>query len=472
MPKLFWLLASCVILVGCGGGGTGNVSTPAPSPTPTPTPSSSPSPTPLAFVGEVSAPLVGSITFTDANGTATVATGRDGVAPAGTNPLPGSPILQPGAFAPNYSAATFTLTGTGLEVATGYLTTQTAPVGATTISPLTSLIAVSGSQTVVRSAMLLNTGDGYALPASLDLLTYSATRPQAANEAAQTRGALIAANLRVRALSQALNLMSLPTIDQTIIPQVPANKETMIGNWLKANPSARLFIGNGTEQFLRGNVTMSGIYPIYDETYAAVAHLINIYASALKMLETQPDAAQRYNAALQGFLSEEIRRVMRFNFNDRAGNLELKAATTRALTLTTQNVTTAVSALDVPAAANTGLFFPGIDFIPISGGASVIVSQRDARLRPSATGAHNPSFGDNDYVWNPTTLKFDIDERLALTGVAVPAAFAGKLAISSTSATAFTIQPVGGFTGIGYVDLSITSGNGETRTERVFVIAS
>ncbi len=151
MRKLLFLLVSCVVLTGCGGGGAGSVGTPAPTPTSAPTPAPSPSPTPLAFVGEASAPLVGSITFTDANGTATVATGRDGVAPAGTNPLPGSPILQPVAFAPAYSTATYALTGIGLEVATGYLTTQTAPIGATTISPLTSLIAVTGSQTVVRS---------------------------------------------------------------------------------------------------------------------------------------------------------------------------------------------------------------------------------------------------------------------------------------------------------------------------------
>lgn len=416
--------------------------------------------------------MIGSITFTNSTGSAMVPTGRDGVAPGGSNPLPGSTILQPTSFAPSYATASFSLAATGIEAATGYLSTQSAPVGATTISPLTSLIATTGSQTVVRSAMLLNTGDSYALPASVDLLTYSATRPQSSTEMARTRGAVIAANLRVRALSQALNLMGLATAQQNIIPQVPVNRETTIGNWLKANTTARLFTGNGTEQFLRGNVTMSGIYPIYDETYVAVAHLLNVYADALRALETQPDLASRYNAALQGFLSDEIRRVTQFNFNDRAGNLQLKAASARALTLTTQNVTNAVTALEVPTATTTGLFFPSIDFVISSGGTAMTVSRSDALLRPGGTGLHNHSFGDNDYVWNPTTLKFGIDEGVVLNGVTVPTAFAGRLVVSNISGTAFTVQPVGGFTGIGFVDLSVTSSNGEARTERVFVIAS
>lgn len=471
MRRLMWLFASCSVLSGCGGDSGGD---PIVSPTPTPTASSSPAPTPtptpLAFIGEIAAPLVGSITFSDGSSTAIVPTGRDGIAPAGINPLPGSPILQPATFAPAYLAASFSLLVTGIEPTTGFLSTHIAPVGATTISPLTSLIAVTGNQSLVRSTMMLNAGDAYALPADLDLLTYSATRDLALTTPVRTPGAVIAANLRIRALSQALNLLPLPIAEQTIIPQVPVNLEAKIGTWLNANPSARLFAGGRTEQFLRGNVTMSGIYPIYDETYAAVSHLLDIYADALKTLETRPDLAARYDAALQGFLTEQIRRITSLNFNDRSGNLPLKAAAARALALTTADVTAAVTALDLPA-ASTGLFFPGSDFIVSANGEAVVVSRRDARLSPGGTGAHNSSFGDNDYVWNSTTLKFAVDEGLVLGGVSVPAAFAGKLAVTNVGAAAFTVQPVGGFTGIGYVDLSVTSSNGEVRTERAFVIA-
>lgn len=65
-----------------------------------------------------------------------------------------------------------------------------------------------------------------------------------------------------------------------------------------------------------------------------------------------------------------------------------------------------------------------------------------------------------------------MNEGVALSGVSVPAAFASKRAVSNITTSTFTVQPVGGFAGIGYVDLSVTSSNGEVRTERAFLTAS
>jgi hypothetical protein len=161
------LVASCGGGSGGGSGGGAGGSTPAPGPAPAPSPAARYSVVGIgAVLARVDIDTNGNGVFADAADTvtSTSATGEFGrdvpvMAHAGnTGTVPSSPTAR--------------MQASGVDAWTGFwLPAMSAPVGATVISPLTTLIAAQGSEARVRAALGLDTGPD-ALRAQTALLTF------------------------------------------------------------------------------------------------------------------------------------------------------------------------------------------------------------------------------------------------------------------------------------------------------------
>ena len=203
--------ATCLALalVGCGGGGSGSSGTggPAPSPTPTTSPAPTPSPTATAFTAAALGPLTGQIFF-DVNGNGTFGdypddiilyTNRNGK--FGKN-APGLPTSIGIGVPPDQPIYRMKAWGKDNFTGQNYYG-LTAPVGATVISPLTSLIDEVGDQATVRQALGLNTG-AIAIRAQTDLLTFDPAKNLGSSDplVAQDARRVIAINMRLWSLAQ------------------------------------------------------------------------------------------------------------------------------------------------------------------------------------------------------------------------------------------------------------------------------
>lgn len=203
-----WLVAGAALaLAGCGGGGGGSGGSPAPTPSPAPVATPTPTPTPAASAFSVFGlgPAVATI-FVDVNGNGSFSdnadewfyTNRNGEFGRNAPGLPTAVGLDVPPAQPIYR-----LRANGYDKITGQPMILSAPVGATVISPLTSLIDEVGSQATVRQALGLDSGP-LALRAQTDLLKFDAAKELQSSDplVAQDARRIMGINLRLLSLAQ------------------------------------------------------------------------------------------------------------------------------------------------------------------------------------------------------------------------------------------------------------------------------
>ncbi|MDZ7282983.1 hypothetical protein N4G62_13200 [Sphingomonas sanguinis] len=349
-------------------------------------------------------------------------------------------------FQPDYSRLVYRLSATGIDRNSRLLVSATAPVGASIVSPVTSLIDAVGSQSAVRSALQLNSGD-YAIPSSVDLTTISGRDP--------SYGAILAANFRALMLSQAVYVVQrgFGALDYT--PFTFQNREGDIGAFIRANPSVGLLTEAGAQQLLRAY----GDRSIDNVTYAAMAHLVADYAQAAIAIQSDASQSTRYMLGLQSF------------FFYRMEQLRTNSATASAVqALTPQVLAQEVAAFaDYPGFTASGTMFAGPDFDFLAPGASG--SRRRWNQERDGSGQRRTTgYAENDFTFNPTTLAFDsIYTRGGLVSVTVPAQNANQISASMQNST-ILYQAAPGFTGTTYFDYVISDENGQQATARFYVI--
>lgn len=230
---LLGLLGLCA----CGGGGSGGSSGEAAvvvppitsTPTPTPAPSASPSPAPVATrfaiagVGPMAATILFDVdpdmsqpfrsdasTYTALDGTY----GRD-IVPEYPNRVSGSVPSMPTALM---------MTIGGIDRTTGFrFRFMTAPVGATVVSPLSTLIVAHGDEAAVRAGFGLDAGDE-ALRTKLSLLTFDPSAGLKSSDPAVVHDAarLTSINLQLLALGSLLRYFAGDPTDASFDLDLPS----------------------------------------------------------------------------------------------------------------------------------------------------------------------------------------------------------------------------------------------------------
>lgn len=94
--------------------------------------------------------------------------------PGTANSLPGGNLATAN-FSPAITAATYTSVTFGIDSPTRVILRNTAPPGATVVSPMTTFVRLIGSQDVTKAAFQIDSAGNFALSGTPDLTTYAAT---------------------------------------------------------------------------------------------------------------------------------------------------------------------------------------------------------------------------------------------------------------------------------------------------------
>jgi len=197
LRKTLSALACCLVLFGCGsdGGGTGGTPTPTPTPsqTPTPTPSPTPTPTSVVYTAEVGSAVVGRVYF-DLN--------KDGNFTDNEYQITDLSGHTSGGLAP--AQAQYALSSRGHDRQTAFNYAFRAPAGATTVSPVTTLLRSIDDDTVAN-----NTGLGIA---ARDLATFGAVAAMSSSDTTvAAKGRRVTAfNLKLLAFARSHDLVFFP----------------------------------------------------------------------------------------------------------------------------------------------------------------------------------------------------------------------------------------------------------------------
>jgi hypothetical protein len=471
------LLATIVMLAGCGGDGggmggspTGSGPAPAPTPSPSPTPTPSPSPTPtptpsptgLRFVSESSGPLVGrfdSYENADLNASGGIAqnvTDYDGVYtyPGTSGSLPGGGQAT-ASFSAAITAANYTSVAFGVDRPTRVILRNTAPPGATVISPMTSFIRLIGSVDATLAAFQLDAGGSFAPSNPISFTTYSATQNLAANPTPATD--VIAANLRALALSQVFAALRGTPGASEPIPDRPSDSSAEIAAYIRSHPDLRLFTDAGTEEMLRAAAPASGTYAT--DTYRAAAHLVNIYAEATRRIGNHTGWGPRFMLGLQGFLWMHMLDLREAND---------AAAAARIMKLDTTDVDDALLGFVSMPAFPTKLFFPSPDFIRAAPGSTVKIYPDD----PGASDSSIPrrsAYGTNDLYYDGK-IDFGRDPAAVATAVNVPPDYWGLVTPTLNSDGSITINVTANTPRTVAFDYTTRTSKGLQETARIYVI--
>lgn len=418
--------ALAAALSACGGGGSSGASgsgVTAVTPTPTPAPPA-PTPTPSAtYIVEAISPVVASISFYPGG---VVASGADAatwytnIAGVFTFGQTDSVIRASSGNAriSDYRAI-HALSAFGYDKATRTYLILAAPAGATTVSPITSLIYYSGSESAVRSSLGMAPGGSYPLSADIDLKTYSATR--------EGNGAVLGAYIRTILLGIAISVE--PGAQAEPIYALGARA---LPDFIKANPSLDLFSAEGCERLLRAFWGTR-----YNAaTYRAAAHLVRTYAEAIRAVHTDPSAAPLYLHGVSGVLYPAIERLLNANSPDAAA---------RALSLTPADFSRALAPFADGLAFPASLFVPDPDYVRLAPGGEVTLA------RFGNEGIANSYYGDFAFWVGPTQYGITSDQN-ELISVAVPAAYAGAIEAEIVETNRIRIRAKPGFVGIARMD--------------------
>lgn len=448
-----------LVMTGCGGGSSSGasappVATPAPAPTPAPTPT----PPPVVLTAEGAYPLLADYRFFpngfgSPNEQASRPSDRQGRYPVQA----GTPMFttQFGSVPADYRAVA--KTAFGIDTADGQTAAASAPAGATTVSPLTTLL--TGTNTEARLERQLGIiGTGFATTADRELLTFVPSAALASGDANAASDAerLIMHNIRVMILAAALQTAASP----------PDPSGTKIYNYdgvrryLEAAPNDLFFSNQGLIPFLR-SVDFGGRFPVpvyRDDVVEAAARLIVTYSFAMGLrIESREEAAQ-FKLGIWGYLAPQLTRL----FDENSA-----AAAARVGAITNADVLNGIAVFGShPAIDVNDSFFPQPDFYLIAPGATRVVPPVDEGFNGDGPLNSNdvhaqPSASDGNHF---------VPGRSTVTDVSVPAANAGQVTATRAADGTVTIRAAPGFSGVTFFEYTVSHQQGDVERARVYVI--
>ncbi|WP_460985865.1 hypothetical protein [Sphingobium sp. TomTYG75] len=275
------LLAISIIAMtsGCGGGSGEESAPPAPS-TPAPTP------TPTTFSVVAVGPLLSTVLI-DANGNGQFGDGSDGNTPTSMTGTFGTAVTvaKPSRISGTIPASPlYRMQALGVDSTMGFAFSRLrAPVGASVISPLSTVIDAHGNQATVRNALGLSTGP-MALRSETNLLTFNPVegRNSSSSMVSEDAARITTINMQILALGVLTKDTNGDSIDASVSVQEVANYLAQIIN---ENGDARL-----TEK---------------SAILAALNKSRNVVSSPPGRLEAAADLLQKYFSAMPERLSDD-----------------------------------------------------------------------------------------------------------------------------------------------------------------------
>lgn len=444
--------ALALALSACGGGGSGGgiAAQPGASPTPTATPAPvpTPTPTPVASVRVVGVGTGPAFFIFYADETFQF-----------NNTTVGGYGTRNGEFYANFARAFQTVAyGTFasdlpnrvksaqvIDAETGTYGRFRAPAEGKVVSPLTSLLLGGPDQAKLKRQLGI-VGSLFGLQSTdPDLLTFDPVTEALSAEPSRRADAARLLSANARALALGALLQSAPN-DLYIIDT------SILGVALAAAPDRFLFSDNAETTAVVARVP--GYANLRPDVQSAIAHLVDAYAAAVPLQISDADQAARYLVGVQGYLVPGIRALRRAN---------TAAAATAALAVSSPQIAAAVEryAERIPA-TTTGFFFPGADHYEMAGNTTL-------RL-PIVPGASTGHPLENDLFANgPTGAIGFFTAGSTITAVSVPASNVTQVSASLGPNSEIIITPAAGFTGLTYVDYTVSHPSGEVRSARIFV---
>ncbi|NYT40401.1 hypothetical protein HZY97_06515 [Sphingomonas sp. R-74633] len=455
---------------GGGGGGTGGGGATSVTPTPTPTATSTPTPANAQFTVEAAGAVGGSLDLIvgeDATSlsadSSSFATDILGMLLPGVTHSPygaGGGIQTAGFPGFNYSAD-YALRAYGVENPTRLFRGLIAPRKSTAVSPLTSLIAEVRDQSAVKRALGLGATTTFLLPADIDLTTYSATQDAASSAPKSKPGQVLAANVRVLALAQAVEVFAAApgTPPQFAIDfSVPRTMSARIAAYIKANPTATLDSQAGISAFLRS--LRAGLSPAYrDDIYETAASLIHNFDLATRLVDDNPGFAPRFAVAVMGALRPRL--------DDLAERNSAAAAASGAVSFL-YLMDEASRNFSDQLAFPTGAFVPLSDFFRLdAGGTLTVYKDNTAGFAPGGAVPSRPNMTYNDLLWSNRAPQRQLPATIR--SISVPAGSAAAIAADLQVDGNVVVTAKPGFTGIAWYDYVSALDTGQVETGRVYL---
>jgi len=462
-----------VALTSCGGGGGSNSSsqpvTLPTSPTPTPPPAPTPPPTPPPpTISAVSGSDVLAVFEFYENGIASFPN-LDGFFRRfgdrkGKYPGTGSISSNQGLGTFNVDYADFEKSAFGIDSAGSLRFGAQAPADSLVISPLTSLLLGTNTETKLKEQIGL-TGSLFELASDRPLKTFVPNDELASTDDVARADAerLIAHQIRVTAVTVAIDRVDgiLRVRDDLEFGYDLSNTSySLMSQYLDTAPATFIYTNAEMSKLLGSGLgrSVNATIDYRDDVISAAAHIVNAYAAAIGVRIADRQTAARFQLGISGFLIPELDLLL-------AENTAEAAAV--ALSITTQQI------LDQTARFNEQLlfvsdanFFPQPDFYLIPSDGQLIVPA-DGR---GSVGAG--PFNDNDVAIsvNANNGNFFIPGMSNVTGVDVPSINQTEISAVLNNDGTVTITPNNSFVGVTYFDYSVAHDIGENRTGRVYII--
>lgn len=455
MRRLRTLTALALLpLASCGGGGGGTVTSPSPTPPTSGAPTPTPTPAAVRFTVEAASDVPGFLALVvgdDPNAASPQAqffTDLTGSVLPGTTTSPYGSGGSTSAGFPGFDfSANYALRAYGFENPSRIARAFTAPRKSTTVSPLTSLIQMVGSQESVKKVFGLGTGPTYQLPAGLDLTTYSATY-DLDGPLLSFPGQIMSANLRVLALQEAVEAFeAAPGAPPVYAPGVtgPMPADARIAAYIKANPGAALDTELGLLDFLR-HLRRSEATVYRDDVLQAAAALLHNFNLATRKTDNFAFYAERFSLALSAALRPRLE-----DLAERNSAAAAAAATVLPDAFQEEAFVNFADQQPFP----TGRFLPVPDFFRVAAGGQLTVYRTNTPgFTPGGGVASRPNMIGNDVLWDTAGLRFA--SEATIRSVQVPAAQAGAIRAVLQADGSVLVTALPGFTGITWYEYATT----------------
>lgn len=449
MKTYQWLLASCLIsLAACGGGGGSSAPTPpAPTPTPTPTPPPPPPPPPAPSSTTFTSGAVGAIV-----GFADFDVDGDGEF-VGSADLRGSTNRQGefgqdvsgklglGGFADEAAAEPiYAISVSGNDSASGLAYALYAPTGATTVSPITTLLYFADDPAQVRTGLALDSGTA-PLRSAPDLLTFDVPRSLSSSNANERFDAsrLTVINLHL------LNLASLVSAAQFVDRGFPLDSfGESFADFIAQNSSAAFDDPDYIGEYLQANFDCGGS----PEALEALAELVAKFGSIVPDRIDDLELAAKYSLLFRFTVTPEFRRLC-------AAPTGAAIAEVRAITAQEIEDQLAVFSSATPPDLS-GTLFAAPDYREFQAPSLTLTARCDL---PTDSQRQSPYCNDQEF-----------GEGLdGLSLVSVTSGNSSQLSVSLASNGQITMSALNGFRGLTFFDYVVQYQNEPGVQSRVYV---
>tara|TARA_R110001599_G_scaffold42162_2_gene127156 strand:+ start:881 stop:2020 length:1140 start_codon:yes stop_codon:yes gene_type:complete len=339
--------------------------------------------------------------------------------------------------------------GEMIDSSTGAYIRFYAPAAAKIISPVTALL-LDGPEQAKLKRQLGITGSLFGLQSiDPDLLTFDPFAEALSNDPARSADAarLFAANARA---------MSILALELTEDLQIFAFDSSSVLSAALANAPDRFLFNDNAE--MAAVVSRVPEYAtLRPEVQSAIAHLINAYAAAAPIQINKANPASGYLMGIRGYLLPQIIALRQENSI---------AAASNALAVTTPQILLQIERYgENIAVTTTGFFLPAPDHYETT--ANTPLRLVSGRIVGRLTG--HPL--ENDFHANGPkgSIGFFGSNDTQITAVSVPTMNNGQVSASLGADNEVIITPVPGFTGVTYVDYTVSHPEGETGNARIFV---